>query len=383
MLNIRNIIMPKPFFDTANIFTKSTKVIFYFTVLFSFTLSARADSLNETDLALLPEPVANNAVTHVSIENKHYLLSFSGLGKNKIYQDVHNKAFIYDVSLKKWTSIAPVPIEKPIKGLTGRLASVATSIKNKAYVFGGYTVAKDHSEVSVPDVYSYDVINANYKKLASMPVPVDDSVALPYDNRYIYLVSGWHNDGNVNLVQLYDIKTNTWKQASPFPGKPVFGHAGGIVGNTLVICDGVRVDVHISKRRSYAAEANCYLGKIDRQNRSEISWQLLSHPTGKSRYRMAATGVDKYQKIVFIGGSDNPYNFNGIGYNGQASSPDNGVWIYDIKTQGWQVKTTSTATMDHRGLLLIDEQLLTIGGMGKNQRVLQTINQHGNINDYF
>ena len=39
-----------------------------------------------------------------------------------------------------------------------------------------------------------------------MPVPVDDSVALSYKERYIYLISGWHNDGNVNLVQVYDTK---------------------------------------------------------------------------------------------------------------------------------------------------------------------------------
>jgi hypothetical protein len=41
-----------------------------------------------------------------------------------------------------------------------------------------------------------------------MPVPVDDDISLPYQSRYIYLISGWHNDGNVNLVQLYDTKTN-------------------------------------------------------------------------------------------------------------------------------------------------------------------------------
>lgn len=374
--------MPKSSYFTDNKFTQSIKVFLSCTVLISFTLSARANSLNETEFVVLPEPVANNAVTHITLENKDYLLSFSGLGKNKTYRDVHNKAFIYDVNQRKWQAIADVPIEKPINGLTGRLASVATSIKSKAYVFGGYTVAKDHNEVSVPDVYSYDVTNANYKKLASMPVPVDDSVALPYKGRYIYLVSGWHNDGNVNLVQLYDIKTDTWQQASPFPGKPVFGQAGGIVGNTLVICDGVRVDVHINKRRSYAAEASCYLGKINKKMPSKIAWQLLPHPTGKSRYRMAAVGIDKYQKIIFIGGSDNPYNFNAIGYNGQASSPDDGVWIYDIKTQRWQVRTTPHATMDHRGLLFFDDQLITIGGMGENQQVLQTINQHGNINDY-
>jgi len=375
--------MPKKLFYTTNILTKYTQAFLYFTSLICLFISVPANSFIENELALLPEPVANNAVTHLIIKNKQYLLSFSGLGKNKTYQDVHNKAFIYDVNMNKWKPIAPVPIEKPVKGLTGRLASVATSIKNKAYIFGGYTVAKDHSEVSVPDVYSYDVTNAKYKKLTSMPVPVDDSVALPYNNRYIYLVSGWHNDGNVNLVQLYDIKTDTWQQASPFPGKPVFGQAGGIVGNTLVICDGVRVDVHINKSRSYAAEANCYLGKIDLQKPSKITWQLLAHPTGKSRYRMAATGVDKYQKIVFIGGSNTPYNYNGMGYNGHASSPDNGVWIYDINKQTWQVKTTPKATMDHRGLILLNDHLLTIGGMGKYQQVLQTINQHGHINDYF
>ena len=374
--------MPELTFISTNPFTISTKAFFYFTALLSFILSIRANALNETEFALLPEPVANNAVTHITFDNKDYLLSFSGLGKNKAYRDVHNKAFIYDVNQRKWQVIPNVPIEKPINGLTGRLASVATSIESKAYVFGGYTVAKDHSEVSVPDVYSFDVTNASYQRLASMPVPVDDSVALPYNNRYIYLVSGWHNDGNVNLVQLYDIKTDTWQQASPFPGKPVFGHAGGIVGNTLVICDGVRVDVHINKRRSYAAEASCYLGKIDKKKPTKIAWQLLPHPTEKSRYRMAAVGIAKYQKIVFIGGSDNPYNFNGIGYNGLASSPDNGVWIYDITTQRWQVKATSNATMDHRGLLRIDDQLITIGGMGENQQVLQTINLHGNVADY-
>jgi hypothetical protein len=68
------------------------------------------------------------------------------------------------------------------------------------YVFGGYTVIKEHSEMSVPDVYAYHVLEDHYKALTFMPVPVADSIALPYQNRYIYLISGWHNDGDVNLV---------------------------------------------------------------------------------------------------------------------------------------------------------------------------------------
>ena len=48
--------------------------------------------------------------------------------------------------------------KETVNGLIGRLASVATAINEVAYVFGGYTLAKNHSEVSVPDVYAYHVL---------------------------------------------------------------------------------------------------------------------------------------------------------------------------------------------------------------------------------
>lgn len=326
--------------------------------------------------ATIPSPVSNNAVTQVTVKNKKYLLSFSGITTNKTYQDVHNKTFIYDIEKNAWKQGKSVPISKSVNGLIGRLASTATSLKDIAYVFGGYTVAKDHSEISVPDVYSYNVSNDTFKLLTPMPVPVDDSVALSYNNRYIYLVSGWHNDGNVNLVQIYDSLTNTWQQASPFPGKAVFGHAGAIVDNTMVICDGVRIDVHAKKRRTYASEAACYIGKIKDNTPNIIDWNLLKHPTGIARYRMAAAGIDKKKQIVFIGGSDNPYNYNGIGYNNHASLPSEKIWVYDIKLNRWNITKTKNLTMDHRGLLIFNNTLVTIGGMDKNQQVLNTINHY-------
>ena len=333
----------------------------------------------QTQLSAIPVPVSNNGVAQVKVNNNWYWISFSGLGNNKGYQDVHNRTFAFDVSKNKWLEKSPVPIAKPINGLVGRLASVATAINETAYVFGGYTVAKDHSEVSVPDVYAYHVLSDKYQALAPMPVPVDDSIALPYNNRYIYLISGWHNDGNVNLVQVYDIKTDKWQQASPFPGKAVFGHAGGIVDNTILVCDGVRVDVHLNKRRSYAAETACYRGEIDSQTPHKIAWFKVEHPTGESRYRMAAKGIvnnTTNKEIVFVGGSNNPYNYNGIGYNGMPSEPSNQIWRYNIKTAQWQITTTDTATMDHRALLELNGELFTLGGMGKKQQVLNTINRY-------
>jgi len=340
----------------------------------TLAIASYADKLNS--FSPLPHPVSNNAVTQITVDNKHYLLSFSGISANKTYVDVHNNTYIYDVEENSWSQGKSVPIKIPVNGLTGRLASIATAIGDTAYIFGGYTVAKDHSEVSVPDVYAYKLMSNSYQALAPMPVPVDDSVALTYQNRYIYLVSGWHNDGNVNLVQIYDIKTNIWQQASPFPGKAVFGHAGAIIDNTMVVCDGVRIDVHKNKRRTYAAEPKCYLGKIDTSSVNKIDWRELAHPTGNARYRMAALGNKKSKSFIFIGGSETPYNYNGIGYDKNPAKPDNKAWIYNSITNQWHISQTETSTMDHRGLLLLDDQLLTIGGMGNNQRVLNTINHY-------
>lgn len=351
-----------------------------FILTFISHISLAFDKNGIKAFATIPKSVTNNAIAQVHVDNKDYVISFSGLSSEKTYKGVHNDTFVYDVSKNHWKKRKPVPIEKPINGLTGRLASVAAGIGDTAYIFGGYTVAKDHSEVSIPDVYSYSVQNDNYQKLAPMPVPVDDSVAFTYQDRYIYLISGWHNDGNVNLSQVYDTQTDTWQQASPFPGKPVFGHAGGIVNNTLIICDGVRVDVFTDKRRRYAAESACYRGEISPKNPHKIFWFKIPHPTGISRYRMAATGFINSEtaehEIVFIGGSNNPYNYNGIGYNGIPSQPSNEIWRYNIKNKSWQISHSENTTMDHRGLLQLNSSLITIGGMGKNQHLLNTINHY-------
>ena len=336
---------------------------------------ALPQAIAQTSLSLpaLPAPVANNAVTQVNVGNDQYLLSFNGLLKDKDYRAVTNQAFMLKVGDKAWQQIPDVPIAQPIDGLTGRLASIATTVKGKAYVFGGYTVAKNHSEVSVPDVYAFDVIDKSYQLLAPMPVPVDDSVALPYQDRYIYLVSGWHNDGNVNLVQVYDTQNDRWQQASPYPGKPVFGQAAAIVDNKMVVCDGVRVDVHLDKRRSYAPETACYIGTINDKTPYKIDWRKLEHPTGIARYRMAAIGDKQSQSAYFIGGSDNPYNYSGIGYNGVPSTADNQVWRLDFSDFSWHLSDSQQASMDHRGLVKLGDTLFTIGGMLPAQTVTSQV----------
>lgn len=340
-------------------------------LLLTIGLNAFIAFSSAANIANLPEPVSNNAVAMVNTEQGKFIISFMGLGQGKTYQDVHNKVWALSVKENTWQEKQPVPSSLP---LAGRLASVAIGVGRFAYLFGGYTVSADHQEISSPDSFQYDVLNDSYKKLAPMPVPVDDSVALVYQQRYIYLISGWHNAGNVNLVQIYDIKTNTWQQGSPFLGVPVFGQAAAISGNTMVICDGVMVQPQLLKRRTYKAISQCLKGVIDTKQVNKIDWQLLQHPTGVSRYRMAAAAHD--DKLYFVGGSSNPYNYNGMGYNGKPAPASAEVWVYSLADTQWQVKPLGVKTMDHRGLIILNNKMLIIGGMNDQQKVVNSVTSH-------
>ncbi len=374
------VLLKKPSPLALRIFQSAVPRLFFVVAAFIFA-SAATVSATAAPIALpaLPEPVSNNAVASVTIQDTQYVFSFMGLGNGKTHKDVHNRAWQLVINNTdkplQWQALPPVPSSLALKG---RLASVAVGVKDSIYIFGGYTVDEDHNEISTPDVYKYAPTTGKYTLLAPMPVPVDDATALIYQNRYVYLVSGWHNDGNVNLVQVYDTQTGQWQQASPFLGSPVFGQAGGIVNNTMVICDGVSVTPHSDKRRSFAAETACFKGVIDKKNPFKIDWRTLDHPTGTARYRMAAAGDEATSKIYFVGGSTNPYNYNGVGYNGEPSTADDAIWTFNIAEETWAISKTDAEapSMDHRGLINVNGSWVTIGGMLGAQRVISKVITH-------
>ena len=152
----------------------------------------------------LPIAVANNAVAGLEIDGAPHVFSFSGLGVGKTHSDITSAAFSVDLRAGTVTRLADVP------GGRGRLASIAVGLYDRIFIFGGYTVAEDGSEVSTPEVYAFNPFDGSYQRRADMPTPVDDTVAFAYANRYIYLVSGWHNDGNVTNVQVFDTWEDRW-----------------------------------------------------------------------------------------------------------------------------------------------------------------------------
>lgn len=316
----------------------------------------------------LVEAISNNAVALANVDGKQHLFSFAGLGAEKTYQAVSPKAYSVNIKTGKSKRISSLPDSR------GRLASIAATVNNKIYLFGGYTVAADHSELSTPEVYRYDPQTDSYALVSKMPTPVDDSVALVYQNRYIYLISGWHNTNNVNLVQVLDTKNNQWFSATSYPGNPVFGHAAGIVDNHLLVADGVKVVAHVNGKNQYAASEQNWLGEIDPINPAVIKWQGVPKHPHSSLYRMAGTGVPQKNLILFAGGSDNPYNFNGIGYDGNPSQPSNKVFGYNLTENQWQeFEPLEFASMDHRGLLSSESVYYIIGGMTEKQTVTTKI----------
>lgn len=335
-------------------------------LLLFITLSAMADSLPGEKLPPLPHASSNNAVAAYRDVQGLHMISLLGLGSEKTPTAIHNRGFISNHG--EWQKIS-IPGQP-------RLAAAAVSIENSVYLLGGYTVADDGSEISTAGVYRYH--DGQWQTLKPMPVPVDDMVALVYQQRYIYLISGWHDVGNVNLVQILDTQTGEWQQATPWPGEPVFGHAGAIFKHKMVVCDGVRIQYpHASqgaeKKRKFLSSPQCWLGEINTDDIRRINWRRLTDHPGKSRYRMVAATADS-GLLVFAGGSTNPYNFNGIGYNGQPATAESIVFAFDLISERWRTMgKLPEASMDHRGMIYDQGWFYLIGGMTNPQTITDRV----------
>ncbi|HEY1148475.1 MAG TPA: hypothetical protein VGF27_07870 [Pseudoduganella sp.] len=292
-----------------------------------------------------------------------YVYTFYGLGAGKAYSDIERDVHALDLRSGEWRKAGDIPVEQ------GRLASVAVTVAGSVYLIGGYTVSAKGEEVSTPEVMRFTPDSGSFEPESRMPVPVDDAVALPWRDRWIVLVSGWHDKGNVADVQIYDTQTRQWSSATPYPGKPVFGHAGGLVKDTMVVCDGVTSANGPDGKNQFAISDECWQGTLDAQHVGRISWrQLPAHP-GAPLYRAGAVG--DAGRILFAGGSSRPYNYDGIGYDKQPSEPSNAVFSFDPARGVWQSHAPlPEAGMDFRGLIPLDGgEYGLFGGLRAGQRV--------------
>lgn len=346
--------------------------------LFCFFLLARLQADDEPQLSALPAPVSNNAVAISHDQGGPRIFSFMGIGPKKTWDAVTTSAYEMDPSTGKWTEKRPVP------GLAGRLAASAVALHDQVFIFGGYVVDSQGGETTMSDLNVFVPVENRYYRGKDIPVPVDDAVVGVFRDRYIYVIGGWSTAKNdaVRDVQIYDTDNDTWMQATPIPGTPVFGHAGAIIGNTIVYVDGAY------KNRSgigpkYLASSECWMGEIPNSKKGDITrieWTKLQPHPGNARYRIAAgagPAEKKGGRIYFSGGSDTPYNYDGIGYNGKPAEPSPATFAFNDYTGYWETISDDNPeptfptppTMDHRGLLVTRRGLVIVGGMEKGQQV--------------
>ncbi|GJL97226.1 MAG: hypothetical protein DHS20C06_10430 [Hyphobacterium sp.] len=315
-------------------------------------------------IAQLPHAVSNNAVAAIEMAGQTHAFSFAGLRSGKDWSDVTANAYACALDTAQCNEIAGLP-----DGI-GRLASIAATAGEHIYIFGGYTVGEDGSERSTPEVWQFDPVSTSYTRMADLPLPVDDSVALVYENRYVYLVTGWHDHDNVANTQMLDTQTGEWSEATGWPGSPVFGHAGGILERQILICGGVEVVPPIADgmRRTFELYDACWRGDIDPLDPTHIDWTSAQIP-GAARYRAAMAGSERLDGFVVIGGTENPYNYDGVGYDGMPSEPVDLI-IVDRQNAVERITRPGLAgSMDHRGLIEWRSGFVTLGGMTDGQVV--------------
>lgn len=313
----------------------------------------------------LPRPISNNAVAASVLDGRTLLFSFSGIDSSLGYGGITGDAYSLDLSSGRWRTLPPLPGG-------GRIGAAAESAGGVISIFGGFTVDSRLRERTMDRVDIYDPREGTYRRGQPIPVPVDDAVSGVWRGNLVYLAGGWSGEGSVGNVQFYDPRSDRWGQATPLPAPPVFGHAGGISGDTIVVCDGVEVD--LDRNPPFLLSNLCFRGDIDPEDPSSIDWKRIGTHPGRPRYRMAGGALPRQGFVVFTGGADSPYSYSGIGYGGEIASPSDAAFAYHVDSGRWvRLDDAALATMDHRGLAGDGTRLFLVGGTGRGRKVTDAV----------
>lgn len=324
----------------------------------SSALTLQAQLIVE-EIGTLPDRVANNAVTEGFIGDTPYLFSFGGLDSTKTYKGIHLKSYRVNLNTGKSERIPDLP------DTLGKVAAGASRLGNIIYIFGGYHVFADRSELSSNKVHRYDITKNEYlTDGANIPVAIDDHVQTIYQDSLIYLITGWSDKKNVPNVQIYNSNTDSWSVGRSTPDEEVyksFGASGTIIGHTIYYFGGA------TSVRGYAIHNQLRIGEINPVDPTDITWSIHTPDTNIDGYRMASTSVKGQPH--WIGGSNQTYNYNGIAYNRSGGVPPNNRDLY-FDGQGWIQQQVSILPMDLRGIANIsDTEKYLAGGMLSDQRV--------------
>ena len=315
----------------------------------------------------MPEPVSNNAVVEAYASDSLCVYSFTGISEGLTPADIHLKSWRYNTLSEEWTQLPDVD------DFQGKIAAGASTVNNIIYIIGGYHVFENFNEQSSEKVHRFDAdANVWLENGADIPVPIDDHVQAVWRDSLIFVITGWSQNTNVDDVQIYDPSNDTWTAATPTPNSnsfKAFGASGTIVGDTIFYYGGTKISGF-----NFVATNEFRKGVINPQDPTDISWSLEPDTDLPDGYRMACTSLG--EEVIWIGGSDVAYNFDGLAYSGGAIvQPHEDIRTYNSLTETWSFFEDSPfAIMDLRGIAsLEDQQWITAGGMSSNAQVTDAV----------
>ena len=314
-----------------------------------------------TEMSLMPERVTNNSVVEGFVAGVPYVYSFAGLDSTKDYSGIHLRSFRYNTQTDIWESIAPLP------DTLGKIATSANRIGDIIYIIGGYHVFANGSEISSNSVHRYDTQSSAYlSDGAPIPVPIDDQVQAVWRDSLIYVVTGWSNFNNVTNVQIYNPSSDQWTQGTPVPGGdnyPAFGAAGLIYNDTIYYFGG-------AQNSDFGIQRRMRKGIINGEDPSQITWTEFILDFSVKAYRPGAF-TQFGSQLLWIGGADNTYNYDGIAYNnGQGVEPNNRLIYLNTYDNSYQEFFFDGIPMDLRGVAQVSDSVQYLaGGMESGQLV--------------
>ena len=222
------------------------------------------------------------------------------------------------VSAPVWLPVGMVYEFDPASNLWTKKKPMATPAHHlalaehdgKIYVFGGFTEGKVLNNLAawtpIINAYEYDPANDSWKALAPMPVKRGAAVAAAVGDK-IYVIGGATTAPGatnpsihplvpqrvLNLVQEYDIKTNTWRERAAMPTPRNHTTAGVVNGKVYVI--GGRIGAAFIAASSNLANVEAYDPATD-----TWSGPLAKMPT--ARERRLTSGV--YNGKIYAAGGE-------------------------------------------------------------------------------
>lgn len=317
-----------------------------------------AQNWQVSELHPMPLKTSNNSVTLAYVGSEPYVYSFGGIDSTKIYSGIHLSSFRYQITSNTWESIPDLP------DTLGKIATGASTVKNKIYIIGGYHVLSNGNELSSNKTHIYNPNTNSFEPDgASVPVPVDDHVQLVWRDSLIYIITGWSNTTNVANVQIYNPSNNVWSVGTSVPNNNLykcFGANGYMVGDTIYYYGGASTGLN------FPAQNRLRMGIINPSDPTQITWSSPS--SYLNSYRSVIT-IDPFNNIHILGGSKISYNYNGIAYNGSGGvQPNHEQYIFHSSNPLSYESKNIYLPMDLRGYGELNASTkFIVGGMDSNQ----------------